>query len=722
MAGIQTSRITTASGDDLTIQPASGKKTILKSPDTTNPGQTPLAAVADGEIKRLDFNALDELDEADLEDDDLVMVQDMSDGGTVKKIKKSKVRNFRGAGGADAPKILTPVDGAGVGSNTNAPDAASLVFTAGRPYELMPEATDWATAFWEVSVDSAFTSPMTASLAITDRMVIQEVPVDQRGAIVLQALTEYWVRVTYQFVGGGATETSAAHRFKTSDGPDQWTIVASGPWNDVTFGLGKFVACGDAQFAWASDAAGPWNVVTGPQPGMNYTAISYGAGRFVAVGQTGSSPNRVAYATDPAGPWTVAAQPDGYNEQWWDVCFGGGRWVAISYNSTLFPGARGMWAPDPPNNWTPNSSGLIKDGYNTVAYGNGVFTAISSGNDAYASTSTDGSTWSYYTSVPGGSIGKVQFDGSKFVGCSRLGSPYIVSSSDGRNYTGHDSAQEGDWLDVTKGGGRYVAVGRTKGTNSLSVVMWADALDGPWTIGVLGPQTRGDRPGGSSESWTGITYGLGKFCAVGTPGIAYSETGEGPVVNTFLYDERTSGLITDTQVVAEYGLDPSADNREYGIFNLDSQELTDVVEFIRQGEVYRGIRNNESEVEELKERVNRLYAALTYERFLSEAGTIYKVTVSGGVFYIDGVQQDSITMNLGDTITFVQNDSSNDGHPLRIYDDANKTNLIEEGVDYGPGVETYYENTWTRFTPTAAGTYSYQCENHAAMGGTITVN
>ena len=99
--------------------------------------------------------------------------------------------------------------------------------------------------------------------------------------------------------------------------------------------------------------------------------------------------------------------------------------------------------------------------------------------------------------------------------------------------------------------------------------------------------------------------------------------------------------------------------------------------------------------------------------------TVFVVTVSGGYFYVDGVQQDSLDLETGQTYRFNQADSTNAGHPLKIYDDAAKTTEITEGVTVvgTPGSVGSY----TQFIPTTSGTFSYQCEAHADMGGDITV-
>jgi len=95
------------------------------------------------------------------------------------------------------------------------------------------------------------------------------------------------------------------------------------------------------------------------------------------------------------------------------------------------------------------------------------------------------------------------------------------------------------------------------------------------------------------------------------------------------------------------------------------------------------------------------------------SGSGYYSTTSNK-YFLDGVQQDSVTMTLGETYVFYQGDPSNSGHPLKIYTDSSKSTEVTAGVVISGDV--------TAFTPTSTGTYSYQCGIHGNMGGSITVN
>lgn len=113
--------------------------------------------------------------------------------------------------------------------------------------------------------------------------------------------------------------------------------------------------------------------------------------------------------------------------------------------------------------------------------------------------------------------------------------------------------------------------------------------------------------------------------------------------------------------------------------------------------------------------VQRLIEALS----TAEVG-VFIVTVAGGAFFINGVLQDSLNLETGKVYRFNQNDSTNSGHPLKIYNDPEKeSELMSSGISFRgtPGSIGSY----TEYITSVPGTYYYQCSNHDNMGGEITV-
>jgi len=105
----------------------------------------------------------------------------------------------------------------------------------------------------------------------------------------------------------------------------------------------------------------------------------------------------------------------------------------------------------------------------------------------------------------------------------------------------------------------------------------------------------------------------------------------------------------------------------------------------------------------------------------SDNGTTFTVTVSSSKYYIDEILTKSLTLKKGYTYYFDATDSTTNNHPLFI-------GTISTGgsytYEYTSGVtkSRTTTETLTFIVPSdSPSTLYYNCGNHAAMGGTITI-
>ncbi|MAL11623.1 MAG: hypothetical protein CMF74_18415 [Maricaulis sp.] len=101
--------------------------------------------------------------------------------------------------------------------------------------------------------------------------------------------------------------------------------------------------------------------------------------------------------------------------------------------------------------------------------------------------------------------------------------------------------------------------------------------------------------------------------------------------------------------------------------------------------------------------------------------------VSGSNYYfIDGVQQKTLSFTRGQTYKFDQSAGTNDNHPLRLSTTSNGTHA--GGSPYTTGVTTSgvpgTSGAYTQITVAgdAPDTLYYYCSNHSGMGGTINIS
>ena len=95
----------------------------------------------------------------------------------------------------------------------------------------------------------------------------------------------------------------------------------------------------------------------------------------------------------------------------------------------------------------------------------------------------------------------------------------------------------------------------------------------------------------------------------------------------------------------------------------------------------------------------------------------FTVTVAGGKYYIDGVQQATVMIGAGLTYKFDQSDGTNGNHPLRFSSDSGNSTPYTTGVTTNgiPGNAGAY--TQIAVSAGAPSTLYYYCTNHSGMGG-----
>ena len=105
----------------------------------------------------------------------------------------------------------------------------------------------------------------------------------------------------------------------------------------------------------------------------------------------------------------------------------------------------------------------------------------------------------------------------------------------------------------------------------------------------------------------------------------------------------------------------------------------------------------------------------------SDNGTTFTVTVSTSKYYIDGILTKSLTLKKGYTYYFDATDSTTNNHPLFFGTISTGGSYTYEYTSGVTNSRTTTE-TLTFIVPSdSPSTLYYNCGNHAAMGGTITI-
>lgn len=174
--------------------------------------------------------------------------------------------------------------------------------------------------------------------------------------------------------------------------------VGENPWNDITYGNGKYVAVGYipitennivtryGQIAYSSDGVS-WT--TKRIDAKELEGVCYGGGKFVAA-EDNSSKSSVAYSSDGINWETNEVLEE--DEECGGICYGDGKFVAVRSN--------GIRYSTDLQKWTDVSVKVLSfraSLWTDIAYKDGVgFVMVS--RDSDIAISSDGINWSFVDS------------------------------------------------------------------------------------------------------------------------------------------------------------------------------------------------------------------------------------------------------------------------------------------------------------------------------------
>jgi len=221
----------------------------------------------------------------------------------------------------------------------------------------------------------------------------------------------------------------------------------------------------------SANLVGTYFVATGAGSGTG-TATPI-ANHLVAIS---SSTTVNAYSTDGGVTWTAGGSlPGGLSGDTVAVAYGkvsgNGRWVAIGANGATAYSTNGGVT------WTAGGALPTATNYVDIAYGAGVFVAITGGGSStdIAAYSTDGgATWSSATLPSSSNWISVTYGANKFVAVSNASGSIAAYSLDGTTWSSSTLSTTGTWTSVKYGQGVFLAVNsaNNNGSSSEDGVNW----------------------------------------------------------------------------------------------------------------------------------------------------------------------------------------------------------------------------------------------------------
>ena len=235
-------------------------------------------------------------------------------------------------------------------------------------------------------------------------------------------------------------------------------------WQAIAYGNGRYVVVGNQGAVISSTDGVTW---TAPKYlGSSYHVWSdliYINGQFVVVGThaLGANEGYIVSSTDGIN-WTAVKTVG--TSGWSAITYGNGKFVAVGYDGYITTSTDGI-------SWTtPTTSG--NNSWKFVTYGNGKY--VAGGWNGYTANSTDGITWNTkWVFSDGSNVLCAAYGQGKFL---FLSNSYSAISSDGVNWTKQKKQSHLSERSMTYGGGMFVAVGSSgKISMSKDGINWTTA-------------------------------------------------------------------------------------------------------------------------------------------------------------------------------------------------------------------------------------------------------
>ena len=215
------------------------------------------------------------------------------------------------------------------------------------------------------------------------------------------------------------------------------------------------------------------------------------------VGVAAIAPSSPAWADGTS--WTAVAASEA--NSWRSVAYGNGVWVAVSSDGTN----RVMRSTDDGVTWSAVAAAEA-NGWVSVAYGNGVWVAVArTGTNRVMRSTNDGATWSAVAAAEANSWYGVAYGNGVWVAVAYSGTNRVMrSTDDGATWSAVAATEANNWFGVAYGNGVWVA---SAGDGTTRVMRSTD--DGVTWSAVAATE---------ANDWRSVAYANGVWVAVAYTG------------------------------------------------------------------------------------------------------------------------------------------------------------------------------------------------------------